>query len=1115
MATGADLFAQLVARLRDEGIPTDPEALADALWLSERMGPPEPQAPAGAGSADPAGHGPPPPSSGAAPGAAPAGRGPREPEPSPSGEWPVPLHPVRADGRPGGPEAGQVRVPVAGAFPQLLPLERALRPLQRYRPRVRPVPGDLDEDATAETSARSGHITPVFHEVRRREAQLLLVMDDAPSMVVWDQMLEELRQVCQQVGAFRDVAVHYLRPRFDGEAGIAAAPGGFAPLAPADRLRDPTGRTVMLLISDCSGTLWRHGAAQRLLHRFARTGPVAVLQPLPQRMWHRTLLPAEPGLLRTAEGPGRLEFVPRRRRGQDRPPDALAVPVLSPTRAALGSWARAVSGTARSSLDAAAAWVHGSHPGAEPPRFPERNPEQLVSDFQAVSSPAAQHLSVYLSAAPLAYPVMQLVQRAMMPQTGPVEMAEVLLGGLLLREDERPPTVPGQRDAASVAMSEADRRVGPWYEFAPGVQDVLLRRLGLGEASLVLKHCSLYVERVFGRRARNFPAMVVGYLSGNAAVPEPPGAVRPAGAAVRPAARTAAGRGDGTAPVPRAFAEVSLRVLRRFQPGGVGPAEFDDTGESGGPTPPGGVVIAHRGRVVDTARERLARFQENGTIRDLWEAIRLLRTAPADERQPARAVPLWSLLAECLLALWEARQGDEALAEAESTARAAAALADRAAVDAVLAGRAHLVRGRVLRAVAGSRPAGPGAAAVLDEASAHLARAELLLRGEPADLLAARMSLVEVAKERYARSGDRRPLLQAQARLDAVLESWPDGEPVPRRALAARGGLLRALADDALRRDAPDEARSFALRAVADFAAVAAARTADADQAGPSAGHAALLLDLAAARAVATGDPGADEVLAELRRALDAAADSPPLRLACLRRLGRAHTARYARTADVAELAHADEALALAQRLVPTDDPDRAAVLAERGGVLVDWAAQGGGPQVATDAVRVLREALAQTPESDPLLAGRRLAFGRALRGRHAAGGALTDLHEAEWILALAARGAADPLVTAQAWLERGDVLLALVRGAGSNDRLDDAAESYRLAALSAERVQAWALAARARHQRGAVLEETAGPGSALLSYRAAWTLWQRAGESGGPHAWATLHRIRTLQGGA
>nr|WP_202447597.1 SAV_2336 N-terminal domain-related protein [Streptomyces sp. SID5468] len=1073
--------------MRAAGLDADAEGLADALWLARRIAPP-PEPEAAPDRTDPATLAPP--EDAGTPPSAPAGAPPPDGRPA-AGAGRIALRPLRPD-EAAPAEETLVRIPVATAFPGLLPLERALRPLQRYRPRVPPRRGPLDEAATAETSARSGHIVPVFTEARRREAMLLLVMDDSPSMVVWHQMLEELRVVFAQVGAFRDVAVHYLRARSDGGAGVAAGPGGADPLAPADRLRDPTGRTVTLLLSDCSGALWRRGAGQRLLHRFARTGPVAVLQPLPQRMWSRTLLPTESGVLRGADGPGgRLDFLPRRRSTRPRPPGALAVPVLAPTAVALGAWARAVSGTARASLDAAAAWVHADHTGAEePPRAP-RTAEQLVGDFQAVASPAAQHLAVYLSAAPLAYPVMQLVQRAMVPQTGPTEMAEVLLSGLLVRHE-------GRRADDGTDPAYADG--GPWYEFADGVQDVLLRRLGLGEASLVLKHCSLYVERVFGRRARNFPAQVVGYLSGE------PGPAEP-------------GRAT-TTPVPRQFAEVSQKVLRRFQPGGVAtdarPRAASATATStGGP----GVVIAHQGRVVEEAAERLRRFQAHGTIRDLWEAIRLLRSAPYDDRRPAHGVPLRTLLATCLLDLWRARGGDEVLAEAEETARSATALADRSRVPADTAAQAQLVLGQVLREVA-SRPETaaltdrtPGQA--LGEAAEALEHAYRLLRHEPRALLDIQLRIVEVARERYEITGDRDLLHDAQLRLDAVLESWPTGEPVPADALVARGGLLRELADDAVRRLAPQEARSLALRAVADFEVIDRAAGA---ATGPSAQRCRVLMELAAARAVAAGDPGDAHALADLDRALAAAEGLPELKLEVLRRLGAAHFARYGHTAETAELALADAAFARALPLVPVDDPARAGLLVERGRVLVEWGARGGGLEVATDAVRVLREALAQTPESHRLLPERRLLFGRALRERRAAGGAPTDLHEAEWILHRAARGAADaedPATAARAWLDHGDVLLRLAAGRGAQEKLDQAAESFLRSAEHAVRAGEPLLAAQAHHRRGTVLERTAGAARALESYRAAWEQWQRSGAAGDPQARSTLERMRALEGTA
>ncbi len=147
---------------------------------------------------------------------------------------------------------------------------------------------------------------------------------------------------------------------------------------------------------------------------------------------------------------------------------------------------------------------------------------------------------------------MQLVQRAMLPDTGPMELAEVLLGGLL-----RQLPGPGSR---------------PCYVYADGVQELLLNSLGQDAAALVLKHCSSYVERNFGKGARNFPALAAARLS------ELRGRTGP-----RPPAGPEPGRGgrddevdDAAGAVPELFARVPARVLRFYQPDLVTPVPLDE-----------------------------------------------------------------------------------------------------------------------------------------------------------------------------------------------------------------------------------------------------------------------------------------------------------------------------------------------------------------------------------------------------------------------------------------------------------------------------------------------------------------------------------------------------------
>ncbi|RSS49925.1 hypothetical protein EF918_36020, partial [Streptomyces sp. WAC06614] len=294
----------------------------------------------------------------------------------------------------------------------------------------------LDEAATAEASARAlGLAIPVFRPDRRREATMRLVMDGSPSMAVWLDMLDELRAVCERLGAFRDVQVHHLHRLPDGTPAVGNGPCPDTASRSGEQLRDPTGRALTMVVSDCAGPLWREGEAQRLLHRWAQCAPCVVVQPLPQRLWGRSWLPTERGTLARVDGAGgRLRFRPDRPPRAGRPTGGLVVPVLPPSAAALGAWARLVAGLGSGAVPAEVGRVLPGHPAA-PAAAPRmaRPPRELVRRFRSSASPRAVQLAVYLSATPLTLPVMRLVQRTMLPDSEPSDLAEVLLSGLLRR----------------------------------------------------------------------------------------------------------------------------------------------------------------------------------------------------------------------------------------------------------------------------------------------------------------------------------------------------------------------------------------------------------------------------------------------------------------------------------------------------------------------------------------------------------------------------------------------------------------------------------------------------------------------------------------------------------
>ncbi|MCX5228627.1 SAV_2336 N-terminal domain-related protein [Streptomyces sp. NPDC006553] len=457
-----------------------------------------------------------------------------------------------------------VRAPGANALPGLLGLQKALRPLRAYALAPhRPGEGVLDEEATAERSAAAGILTPVMRPAAGRRPDIQLLMDTGPAMVVWSRMVEELRQACQQSGAFRDVQVHRLYDTGEGPPLVTTTSGadGRPRLRPVDQLHDPTGRRFTLVVSDCVGPLWQRGAAQRFLRQWPRNSPLALVQPLPPRLWPRTALPAEPGTFQRSATPGGHTAF----RSDDEPwgplvPGRSAVPVLTPTPEAFASWTRLHTGHGGNAVRGWAAWLAPEAVEPRAPRTPRaaRSDDDLLRAFRAAASPGALRLAVHLAAAPLTLPVMQLVQRAMLPDTGPMELAEVLLSGLLRR-------LPGPTPY-------------PCFSYPPGIQQHFLGSLDPSAAALVLKHCSAYVERNFGQGMRNFPALAAARLAGadtetDTGTGDGPGTRRSHGRATDLPEETEATDEplgpDG--PETELFARIPARVLRFYHPDLVTP----------------------------------------------------------------------------------------------------------------------------------------------------------------------------------------------------------------------------------------------------------------------------------------------------------------------------------------------------------------------------------------------------------------------------------------------------------------------------------------------------------------------------------------------------------------
>lgn len=379
---------------------------------------------------------------------------------------------IAEPGRVSGPT---IRVPGVPALPRVLEMSRALRPLKRTR---RPLRSSyqLDEEATAVLSAETRSIMPVMRPAPARWLDLALVVDGGPSMTLWRDLAAEFRTLLEMQGAFRNVRL--LQLGGIGEAGYELRAGRGGPAVSPQQLVDTTGRRLVVLLTDCIADGWRDGSMDQMLRLWAESMPVALAHTLPATLWSRTgvqfqpvrLAAARPGLpnaLLTATG----EVLARAEQG------SIPIPVLELEARWLAPWANLVAGTADRGVPGMALFVVASPDDEQRSSYvsdidpADVPPAELVRRFRGSASPEAFRLAASLSVVPLTLPVMRLVMQSVLVAPRPSLLAEVFLGGLLIRaspeqESQDPDTV--------------------LYDFRPGVREVLLGNLRRTETMRLL-----------------------------------------------------------------------------------------------------------------------------------------------------------------------------------------------------------------------------------------------------------------------------------------------------------------------------------------------------------------------------------------------------------------------------------------------------------------------------------------------------------------------------------------------------------------------------------------------------------------------------------------------------
>ena len=247
---------------------------------------------------------------------------------SPPPPPPAPLLPRPRAGDPMAAGDLPIDVPDPDLIRDPLSLARALRLLNR---RIETGPAcllDVERTvasiaaATAEAMAcgttQAVAWQPVLCQRSEPWLDLALVFDRSPSMCFWERLAHDLSRLLGRHVRFRDLRLWHLEADGGGSP-LLRTPGGSVH-QPRELLRGD-GRTLVLIVSDCSDPAWFNGTMRDVMALWSAALPTGLLQVLPERLWMRTALAGHRAVRVRAASPlqssDRLPQEPLSRREQE------------------------------------------------------------------------------------------------------------------------------------------------------------------------------------------------------------------------------------------------------------------------------------------------------------------------------------------------------------------------------------------------------------------------------------------------------------------------------------------------------------------------------------------------------------------------------------------------------------------------------------------------------------------------------------------------------------------------------------------------------------------------------------------------------------------------------
>ncbi|MBD2770828.1 formylglycine-generating enzyme family protein [Iningainema tapete] len=397
-----------------------------------------------------------------------------------------------------------IKLSDARSLRQPLKLARALRPLmQKIFSGTKVV---IDEQATAQRTAENRICIPVFKPALEPWFDLALVVDESKSMIFWQKTIQELQKLLEHCGAFRDVRTWGLVTNQKGKVVLQRGTSKIHHRRTYDprELIDPTGQRLILVVSDCVGTIWRNGDAISVLEKWVKQNPVAIVQMLPEWLWLRTGLSLGAMVQLGSSTPG---VANQNLRIKDvllwddiNFATGIKVPVFTLEPEMAATWSEMVVGK---SYAKATGFVFPSeiHLIDDEDSEPDADSEELVNSFRLTASPMARKLASLLSAAPvITLPIVRVIQNEMLKESQQVHVAEVFLGGILKPLGEiKPATNPDEIQFIFIDEERSDDQK---------IRDIFLEAAPETHSLEVLNAISEYFAQRLGKSLVEFYALL-------------------------------------------------------------------------------------------------------------------------------------------------------------------------------------------------------------------------------------------------------------------------------------------------------------------------------------------------------------------------------------------------------------------------------------------------------------------------------------------------------------------------------------------------------------------------------------------------------------------------------